>query len=207
VNLNDDELRQAMAAMESYKERVEALTHQVQVLRVSLDEVSMTAEALKAFQNAKEGDEIMVPVGASSFITVKVTSNKSVIVDIGGNISVEKQVDEAIDYMEANNAEISEALKKTADALSDAQVTLNNLTGAVQQEYDSRRAQQRGGGLVRILEIQDEGAVLQGPEGIGREQDLQGGGAEARGGSDGNPSGDPLAARAGRRARTPARTR
>ena len=188
-----------MAAMESYKERVEALTHQIQVLRVSLDEVTMTAEALKAFQNAKEGDEIMVPIGASSFITVKVTSNKGVIVDIGGNVSVEKQVDEAINYMEANNAEISEALKKTADALSDAQATLNNLAGAVQQEYDSRRAQQRGGGLVRLPQIQDEGAVLQGPEGIGREQDLQRGGAKARRGP-GDPPGNHFAARCSSRA-------
>jgi len=129
-----------MSAMESYKDRVEALSRQVQVLRVSLDEVTMTAEALKAFQNAQEGDEIMVPVGASSFITVKVTSNKNVIVDIGGNISVEKEVGEAIAYMDSNNAEISEALKKTADALNDAQQALNNLTSAVQQEYNSRQA-------------------------------------------------------------------
>jgi len=138
--LDDNELRQAMSAMESYKDRVEALSRQVQVLRVSLDEVTMTAEALKAFQNAQEGDEIMVPVGASSFITVKVTSNKNVIVDIGGNISVEKEVGEAIAYMDSNNAEISEALKKTADALNDAQQALNNLTSAVQQEYNSRQA-------------------------------------------------------------------
>lgn len=138
--MDDNELRQAMSAMESYKDRVEALSRQVQVLRVSLDEVTMTAEALKAFQNAQEGDEIMVPVGASSFITVKVTSNKNVIVDIGGNISVEKEVGEAIAYMDSNNAEISEALKKTADALNDAQQALNNLTSAVQQEYNSRQA-------------------------------------------------------------------
>jgi prefoldin alpha subunit len=168
VKVDDNELRQAMAAMETYKERVEALSRQVQVLRVSLDEVTMTAEALKAFQNAKEGDEIMVPVGASSFITVKVTSNKNVIVDIGGNISIEKGAEDAVAYMEANNAEISEALKKTADALNDAQATLNNLAGAVQQEYDNRRsAMQRGFSDVRLPQIQDEEPLLQGPQGPG----------------------------------------
>ena len=90
MNLEDNELRQAIAAMESYKERVEALSRQVQVLRVSLEEVTMSSDALKAFKNAKEGDDIMVPVGASSFITVKVTSNRNVVVGIGSNISVEK---------------------------------------------------------------------------------------------------------------------
>lgn len=144
MNLEDNELRQAIAAMESYKERVEALSRQVQVLRVSLDEVTMTAEALKAFKDAKVGDEIMVPVGASSFITVQVTSNKNVIVGIGSNISVEKDVDDAIGYMDANNAEISEALKKSADALNEAQQALTTISNAVQQEYVNRQQAQPG---------------------------------------------------------------
>ena len=144
MNLEDNELRQAIAAMESYKERVEALSRQVQVLRVSLEEVTMSSDALKAFKNAKEGDDIMVPVGASSFITVQVTSNKNVIVGIGSNISVEKDVDDAIGYMDANNAEISEALKKSADALNEAQQALTTISNAVQQEYVNRQQAQPG---------------------------------------------------------------
>ncbi len=142
--MEDNELRQAIAAMESYKERVEALSRQVQVLRVSLEEVTMSADALKAFKNAKEGDEIMVPVGASSFITVKVTSNRNVVVGIGSNISVEKDIDDAISYMDANNAEIAEALKKSAEALNEAQQALTTISNAVQQEYVNRQQAAQG---------------------------------------------------------------
>ncbi|MBR7005327.1 MAG: prefoldin subunit alpha [Candidatus Methanomethylophilaceae archaeon] len=139
MNVEDAELRQAISVAESYRQRVESLSRQVQVLRVSLDEVTMASEALKAFKDAKEGDEIMVPVGANSFITVKVTSNRNVIVDIGSDISVEKNPESAIEYMGANIAEISEALKKTMEALSDSQNALNNLTAAIQQEYSARQ--------------------------------------------------------------------
>lgn len=144
MNLEDNELRQAIAAMESYKERVEALSRQVQVLRVSLEEVTMSADALKAFKNAKEGDDIMVPVGASSFITVKVTSNRNVVVGIGSNISVEKDIDDAISYMDANNAEIAEALKKSAETLNEAQQALTTISNAVQQEYVNRQQAAQG---------------------------------------------------------------
>lgn len=144
MNLEDNELRQAIAAMESYKERVEALSRQVQVLRVSLEEVTMSSDALKAFKNAKEGDEIMVPVGASSFITVKVTSNRNVVVGIGSNISVEKDIDDAISYMDANNAEIAEALKKSAETLNEAQQALTTISNAVQQEYVNRQQAAQG---------------------------------------------------------------
>ena len=139
--MDKNELRQALAVMDSYKERVEALSRQVQVLRVSLEEVTMTAEALKAFKDAKEGDEIMVPVGASSYITVKVTSNKNVVVGIGGNVSVEKEIDSAIGYMDANNAEISEAYKKTVEALNKTQEALAELNAAVQDGYKEIQAQ------------------------------------------------------------------
>ena len=138
--MDDNELRQALAVMETYKERVEALSRQVQLLRVSLDEVGMATAALKAFKDAKEGDEILVPVGASTFIPVQVTGNRKVIVGIGSNISVEKDAAESVDYMDANSAEINEALKKSVDALNEAQNALTTVSTTVQQEYANRQA-------------------------------------------------------------------
>ena len=128
--------------MESYKDRVEALSRQVQVLRVSLEEVSVTTEALKAFKDAEEGEEIMIPVGASSYITMKVTSNKNVVVGVGSNVSVEKDVDGAIEYMDANNAELAEAYKKAVEALNQSQQALADLNAAVQNGYKELQAKQ-----------------------------------------------------------------
>ena len=140
MNVEDNELRQAIAVMESYKERVDALSRQVQVLRVSLDEVTMASDAIKAFRDAKDGDEILVPVGAMSFIPVKVTGNRNVVVGVGSNVSVEKDVEGSIEYMDANGAEINEALKKTVEALNEAQNALSELSAAIQHEYSNRQA-------------------------------------------------------------------
>lgn len=142
--MEDNELRQALALMDAYKDRVEALTHQVQVLRVSLDEVSMALEAVKAFKDAKEGDEIMVPVGASCYIPVKVTGNRTVVTGIGSGISIQKTSDESVDYLDKNAAEIAEALKKSIEALNEAQQSLSSVSEAVQQEYAARRQNQNG---------------------------------------------------------------
>ena len=139
MNVNDDELRQMLALMESYKNRTEALSRQVNVLRSTLDEVNMANESIKALLAAKEGDEIMVPIGASSFMNVKVASNKNIIVGIGSNISVEKTPEDASQYMEANAAELTEALKKTVDALNEVQKALSTVSEAVQIEYMSRQ--------------------------------------------------------------------
>ena len=54
---------------------------------------------------------------------------------------MEKDVSDSVEYMDANAAEISEALKKSAEALNEAQNALSNLTAAVQQEYTNRQQQ------------------------------------------------------------------
>jgi len=128
-----------LALMESYKQRTEALSRQVQVIRGTLDEVTMASESIKALAAAKEGDELLIPVGASSFINVKVTSNKNVVVGIGSDIAVEKNADDAEKFMEANAAELTQALKKTVDALQEVQQALTTVSEAVQQEYVNRQ--------------------------------------------------------------------
>ncbi len=139
MNVNDDELRQMLALMESYKNRTEALSRQVSVLRSTLDEVNMANESIKTLMAAKEGDEILIPIGASSFMTVKASSNKNIIVGIGSGISAEKTPEDANKYMEANAAELTEALKKTVEALNEVQQALTTVSEAVQQEYMIRQ--------------------------------------------------------------------
>ena len=139
MNVNDDELRQMLALMESYKARTEALSRQLTMLRTSLEEVNLASESIKALMAANEGDEIMIPIGASSFMNVKVTSNKNIIVGVGSGISVEKIPEDAKAYMEANAAELAEAAKKTASALQEVQQALSTVSEAVQIEYTNRQ--------------------------------------------------------------------
>ncbi len=139
MKVNDEELRQMLALMETYKNRTEALSHQVTVIRSSLDEVNMANESIKSLMATKEGDEIMIPIGASSFMTVKVVSNKNIVVGIGSGLSAEKTPEDASKFMEANAAELSEALKKTVDALQEVQQALTTVSEAVQLEYMNRQ--------------------------------------------------------------------
>lgn len=125
--------------MEAYRERVETMTRQVQILRATLDEVSLALDSVKAFKDAKEGDEIMVPVGASCFIPVKVTGNKTVVTGVGSGISIQKTSEESIEYLESNAYELSEALKKSASTLDELQKNLSMVNEAVQNEYAARR--------------------------------------------------------------------
>jgi prefoldin alpha subunit len=137
--MEDDELRQAMAVLETYNAQLEALNRQVRLLQVSLEDTTRARESFKALSDAKEGDEILVPVGSSSYIRAKATGEKTAIVGIGNRLSAEKSLDDAIEFMETNVGEISKALKETIGALDEIENMAAELTAAVQNEYQYRQ--------------------------------------------------------------------
>jgi prefoldin, archaeal alpha subunit/eukaryotic subunit 5 len=137
--MEDGEFRQAMAVLESYNLQLETISRQVRLLQVSLEETTRARESLKALNDAKEGDEILIPVGASSFVPVRVTGEKKALVNIGNRISAEKSIDEAIVFIETNGKELSEALKNAVAALEEIEARASELTAAIQNEYQNRQ--------------------------------------------------------------------
>jgi len=139
MKMEDDELRQALAILETYNAQLEALNRQVRLLQVSLDDTMRARESFKALADAKEGDEILIPVGASSFIRAKVTDKKTAIVGIGNRISAEKDLTEAAEFMDAGVAEITAALRETITTLNGVEKMSSELTAAVENEYQHRQ--------------------------------------------------------------------
>jgi len=139
MNMEDDELRQALAILDAYNAQLEALNRQVRLLQVSLEDTIRARESFKALVEANEGDEILIPVGASSYVPAKVTGKKKAIVGIGNRLSAEKDLDEAIAFMDNNSKDLTKALKETIAALDEIERMATELTAAVQNEYQYRQ--------------------------------------------------------------------
>lgn len=140
--MNDEELRQAMQVLENYNQQLESVNRQARILQSTRDENNRASRTIQALIDAKEGDDILVPVGASCFITVKVSDKKKAILGIGNKLSVEKELPEAVETLENNSKELSEALQKTLAAMQEIQGYVEELTAAVQKEYSLRRQQE-----------------------------------------------------------------
>ncbi len=139
MNMNDDEFRQAMATLEAYKVQLDAMAQQSNFFKLSLEETMRARDTLKAFAEAKEGDEIMVPVGASSFVIATVTSKRKAVVGIGNKVSIDMDLDDAAKYMATGAEEVQEAIKKLNDAIQEMNAKARELSLTVQQEYQRRQ--------------------------------------------------------------------
>jgi prefoldin alpha subunit len=139
--MNEAELRQAMSTLEIFRAQLETINQNQQLVQISLEELGRAKETLVQYQKAKEGDEILLPVGGNSFVFAKVATNAKAIVGIGTGISVEKSMDEAIKTMDDRAAELMDSMKKLADRRMAIEEQASMLSQAVEREL---QALQRG---------------------------------------------------------------
>ncbi len=140
--MNEQELRQAMSALEIFRAQLESIGENQQLIQMSLEELGRARETLNQYQKAAVGDELLVPIGGNSFVFAKVESNSKAIVGIGTGVSVEKPVEDAIKTMDDRAKELMDTMKKLTDRRMALEEQANQLSQVVQQEVQA--LQQRG---------------------------------------------------------------
>lgn len=147
--MDDDEVRQAMSLLDTFRAQLDALTKQSQILQISLQDTVKAHETLKAMAQAKPGDEILIPVGGGTLVRAVVSENTNALVGIGSKLSVDMKAEEAIEYMSSNSKEITEALKKLTETMEEMSSKAQALQVAVQEEYRARQELQANTGATQ----------------------------------------------------------
>ena len=137
--MNDDELRQALATLETMKVQLDAMAQQARFFQLSLEETMRAHDTLDAFAKAREGDEVLVPAGASSFVIATVTSKRKAVVGIGNKVSIDMDLDEAAKYMADSANEVKDAIQKLNENMRQMDSQARSLSMSIQQEYQRRQ--------------------------------------------------------------------
>ena len=137
--MNDDELRQALATLETMKVQLDAMAQQARFFQLSLEETMRAHDTLDAFAKAKEGDEVLVPAGASSFVIATVTSKRKAVVGLGNKVSIDMDLDEAAKYMADSANEVKDAIQKLNENMRQMDSQARSLSMSIQQEYQRRQ--------------------------------------------------------------------
>ncbi|MCX6651680.1 MAG: prefoldin subunit alpha [Methanomassiliicoccales archaeon] len=140
--MNEQEMSQAMATMDTYKAQMEAMNEQGQLLQMSLEDASRAHDTLEALAKGKPGDELLMPVGGSSYVYAIIARSDRVLVGVGTGVTVEKPVEEAVTIIKARIDEIMDAMKKVSESRTIIDSKMQQLTQILQQEY--AKMQQKG---------------------------------------------------------------
>ncbi len=129
------EIQQRLILLEQLREQAEALQRRLVEVELFKSELERTIESLEFFEKSEEKTEALMNLGGGVFAYVDIVEKKKFLVDVGSGIVIEKELREAIDFlnrkkenMEKTRAEIEEAIRSIASRMESLQREIAELS-------------------------------------------------------------------------------
>jgi prefoldin alpha subunit len=133
--MKEQELRQALGAMEVYKAQLEGIGEQQQLIQMSIEELTRAKVTLTDFIKSEVGDDVLIPVGSASFVKAKVSDNKNALIGVGTGITMEKPIEDAMMLIEKRLQEMLDAGKKLHESRQIIEMKAAQLNQVLEAEY------------------------------------------------------------------------
>jgi prefoldin alpha subunit len=108
-NHDEEELRKLSVEMRYLEQTAESLQQRLSMINAALTDLTYANETLEGIEKEKENAELLIPIGGSAYMKVKLADTDKVIISLGAGVSTEKTVAEA----KATIKERTEELEKT----------------------------------------------------------------------------------------------
>lgn len=95
VSKEEEELRKLSVQLRLLEQTAETLQSRIGMLNAAKTDLTYADLTLNGVEKEKENSELLVPIGGSSYIKVKLANPDKVIVGLGAGVSVEKTLPEA----------------------------------------------------------------------------------------------------------------
>jgi prefoldin alpha subunit len=126
---SEDEVRKLSMQLRYFEQTAENLQQRLGMLNAALSDLSYASLTLESIQQEKENAEMLVPIGGSSYISVKLANPDKVVVGLGAGVSVEKTVTEA-----------KAIVKERMDELQKTQVSAQQQLGQISERINQDRS-------------------------------------------------------------------
>ena len=111
VSKEEEELRKLSVEMRFLEQTAESLQQRISMVNAAMTDLTYANMALESIEKEKENAELLVPIGGSSYIKVKLASPDKVIVGMGANVSIEKTLPEAKAIVEERLEELEKTMR------------------------------------------------------------------------------------------------
>jgi prefoldin alpha subunit len=136
----EEELSQLSVELRFLEQTAETLQQRVSMINAAITDLTYANMALEGIEKEKEDAELLVPIGGSSYIKVKLASTDKVVVGMGASVSVEKTLPEAkaivkerLDELEKTMASAQQQFAQVAQRINAGRNRLERLLAKVRE--------------------------------------------------------------------------
>ena len=130
---NEEQIRELVARIQINQQRMEALQQQGNLVQMSLTDLDNALKALTTLEGKGEDQELLVPIGAGSFVHAKLADPDKVIIGLGAGVSVEKNFADSRGIIQSRRTELEKALLDTTSAIDQVAAELARLEQEAQK--------------------------------------------------------------------------
>ena len=91
----EDELRKLSMEMRYLEQTAETLQQRISMVNAAMTDLTYANLTLDGIEKEKENSELLVPIGGSAYVKVKLADSSKIIVGMGAGVSMEKTLLEA----------------------------------------------------------------------------------------------------------------
>ncbi|MGQ4874416.1 MAG: prefoldin subunit alpha [Promethearchaeia archaeon] len=124
---------QAIYQFQFLRQQQEMFENQLNIINISLQNLMTTKTTLENLNDMKDGQEILIPVGGLINLKGMIGDTKKILLYISQDVVVEKNIDDAINFINKLIEQHREQLNYTSNQLKQTESALQNLAMAMQQ--------------------------------------------------------------------------
>lgn len=133
---DEGKFREDYAMLETAKTQLDALIKQQQLIQMAIEEHVRARETIRSLVKGAPGDEILIPVGADSYVHAKISDNRDAVVGVGSATSIRRKPEEAEKILDSKIDDLSRAFKSVSDRAGQTDAYIQELSDKVQQQYE-----------------------------------------------------------------------
>jgi prefoldin alpha subunit len=126
----EDIVRQLATEIRILEGSIGALQSRLDIVRTAINEVTLAFNTLDGLKKLQEGDSTLVPVGAGSYVRMKIADSKKLVMGIGAGVAMEKDVEGSV-------GELKGRLEELGKARTSIQQQLDQTIERYQQDRDA----------------------------------------------------------------------
>jgi prefoldin alpha subunit len=126
----DEIVRQLATEIRILEGSVNALQSRLEIVRAAISEVTLAHDTIDGLKKLQDGEAVLVPVGAGSYIRMAIADSTKLVMGIGAGAAVEKNVESSVEDLKSRLQDLDKA--RTA-----IQQQLEQTIGRYQQDRDA----------------------------------------------------------------------
>jgi len=125
VSKEEEELRKLSVEMRFLEQTAETLQQRISMVNAAMTDLTYANMTLEGIEKEKENAELLVPIGGSAYMKVKLASPDKVVVGMGAGVSIEKTLPEAKAIVKERLEELEKTMRSAQQQFAQVAQRIN----------------------------------------------------------------------------------